>query len=129
MNQLAAMPSLHFTYAFIIGCTFMFQSGMLQAIRGRRAPKSAIKAFIYIVAGVLYPLLVLSVIVATANHYWADAVAATFSVLVCFFVNRIWLALLPVERLFCRIVRLRKPTPTTARPKMSEQPRIVVDLA
>ncbi|KAK4495455.1 hypothetical protein PRZ48_013786 [Zasmidium cellare] len=129
VNQLAAMPSLHFTYAFIIGCTFLFQSGILQAIRGRRAPKSAIKSFIYIVAGVLYPLLVLSVIVATANHYWADAVAATLSVTVCFFINRLWLVLLPVERLFCRIVRLRKPTPTTAKSKMPERPRIVVDLA
>lgn len=129
VNQLAAMPSLHFTYAFIIGCTFMYQSGIIQAIRGRRVPKSAIRAFVYIVAGVLYPLLVLSVIVATANHYWLDAVAATFSVLICFVVNRIWLLLLPLERLFCRFVRLRKPTPTTARSRTTERPRIVIDLA
>lgn len=129
VNQLAAMPSLHFTYAFVIGCTFLYHSGILQAIRGRRAPKSSIKSFVFLVAGVLYPLLVLSVIVATANHYWLDAVAATFSVIVCFFANRFWMFLLPLERLFCRITRLRKPTPTTAKGKMPERPRIVVDYA
>ena len=30
----------------------------------------------FLIAGVCYPLLVLSVIVATANHYWLDAVVA-----------------------------------------------------
>lgn len=134
VNQLAAMPSLHFTYAFIIGCTFLYQSGALQACRGPRGVtrKNPVVSFGYIVAGVVYPLLVLSVIVATANHYYLDAVVATFSVALSLLSNRIWLALLPAERVFCRIVRLRKPTPTTARSRSREEPprpRIVIDMA
>jgi len=131
VNQLAAMPSLHFTYAFIVGITFLYQSGIFQALKsGRKAPRSPIKAFLYLVAGIVYPLLVLSVIVATANHYYLDAVVATFSVALSFGCNQIWLYLLPLERLMCRVLRLRKPTPTTAKRTTKEEvprPRVIIE--
>ncbi|KAF2214289.1 hypothetical protein CERZMDRAFT_37588 [Cercospora zeae-maydis SCOH1-5] len=131
INQLAAMPSLHFTYAFVIGCTFLWHSGLPNMLRGRRAGKSPVFTFIWIMAGILYPLLVLSIIVATANHYYMDAVVATFSVALSFMLNRAWCILLPLEALFCKVTRLRKPTPTTAqnsgRRKALERPRVVVE--
>lgn len=115
VNQLAAMPSLHFTYAFIIGCTFLYQSGILQRLRGGRGVRSPITSFTYVLSGIFYPILVLSVIVATANHYYLDAVVATFSVAMSFLCNRLWLVLLPVESLVLKILRLRKPRPSTRR--------------
>jgi hypothetical protein len=68
---------------------------------------------IFVILGILYPLLVLSVIVATANHYWLDATIAMFSVVICFLINRVWLILLPLEDLFLWATRLEKPVPTT----------------
>lgn len=115
VNQLAAMPSLHFTYAFVIGSTFLYHSGALQALRGQRivGSRSPLKMFAFLCAGILYPLLVLSVIVATANHYYLDAVVATFSVTAAFLCNRVWLIFLPAEALFAWCIRVKKPVPTT----------------
>ena len=113
VNQLAAMPSLHFTYALVVGCTFFWHSGFLQSLSGQRRSRSLLSTALLMAAGVLYPMLVLLVIVATANHYYLDAVVATFSVVGCFLSNRVWLYLLPAERLFCRALRLQKPIPTT----------------
>ncbi|KAI5357528.1 Putative inositolphosphotransferase Aur1/Ipt1 [Septoria linicola] len=126
VNQLAAMPSLHFTYAFIIGCTFLWHSGVLSMFRGRRTGKSPIFTFIWIVAGILYPILVLSIIVATANHYYMDAVVATFSVGLSFLLNKIWFVLLPAEALLLRILRLRKPIPSTAQNSRRRQDKPIV---
>lgn len=126
VNQLAAMPSLHFTYAFIIGCTFLWHSGVLSMLRGRRTGKSPIFSFIWIVAGILYPILVLSIIVATANHYYMDAVVATFSVALSFLLNKIWFVLLPAEALLLRVLRLRKPIPSTAQNSRRRQDKPIV---
>ena len=113
-NQLAAMPSLHFTYALVIGCTFFWHSGFLQRTHGGKRLERSFGTMIgFMMAGVLYPMFVLLVIVATANHYYLDAVMATFSVLTCFLLNRIWLVLLPLERLLATILRVEKPAPTT----------------
>lgn len=59
INPFAAMPSLHFTWAVIIGYMF-FRSG-------RRWLR---------VAGVVYPTLMLLAITITGNHYLLDAAAA-----------------------------------------------------
>lgn len=67
----------------------------------------------FMLAGILYPMFVVLVIVSTANHYYLDAVMATFSVVFCFACNRIWLVLLPLERLLCLVLRVDKPVPTT----------------
>ncbi|KAL4787184.1 PAP2 superfamily-domain-containing protein [Aspergillus varians] len=114
INQLAAMPSLHFTYAFCIGSTFMYHSNFWSIFNGgRRTLRSMASTAIFVVLGILYPLLVLSVIVATANHYWFDATVAMVSVTMCFLINKIWLILLPAEDMFLWATRLEKPVPTT----------------
>ncbi|KAI9368018.1 PAP2 superfamily-domain-containing protein [Aspergillus egyptiacus] len=114
VNQLAAMPSLHFTYAFCIGATFMYHSNCWSIFSGgRRTLRSMLSSGLFFVAAILYPLLVLSVIVATANHYWLDASVAMVSVFFCFAINKIWLILLPAEDFLLWALRLEKPVPTT----------------
>ena len=113
VNQLAAMPSLHFTYAFIIGCTFLYHSGIARTIRYRKRSKSVISQAVFTVLGFVYPAIVLTVIVATANHYYLDAVVATFTVTLSFLCNRAWMILLPAEDMLLWALRLEKPVPTT----------------
>ncbi|KKK26306.1 hypothetical protein ARAM_001561 [Aspergillus rambellii] len=114
VNQLAAMPSLHFTYAFVIGATLIYHSGLgVNCLSRKRTTGSLLTTTLFFVLGIVYPLLVLSVIVATANHYWLDAVAAMISVAFSFYINRIWFILLPLEDLFLWVLRLEKPVPTT----------------
>ena len=121
VNQLAAMPSLHFTYAFVTGCTFIYHSSVLpyplaysKAAQskglGKRWPTTKIAWF---AAGTLYPLLVLTVIVATANHYFLDAVVAMCTVTLSLCINKVWFVLLPAEDWFAWCIRVNKPTPTT----------------
>ncbi|KAI1608617.1 PAP2 superfamily-domain-containing protein [Exophiala viscosa] len=112
VNQLAAMPSLHFTYAFVIGCTFLYHSGLLR--RTRNEPrKSIFTQTAFSVVGILYPLLVLTVIVATANHYYLDAVVAMITVSLSLLANKVWMFLLPAEDILCWVLRVDKPVPTT----------------
>ncbi|KAM0082314.1 hypothetical protein ACKRZS_005473 [Fusarium odoratissimum] len=113
-NQLAAFPSLHFGYSFCIGTVLLYHSGLF---RRRLAPreKRMSKAWqvFFVALSILYPAFVLTIIVATANHYWLDALAATGVVLVAWLSNRILLGLLPLEDLFLWCVKLEKPFPTT----------------
>ena len=60
-NQFAAMPSLHFGWALVIAWAVLL------------ATKSRWR---YLVLA--HPLVTLAAIVLTANHYWLDAVVATF---------------------------------------------------
>ncbi len=60
-NQFAAMPSLHFGWALVIAWAVLL------------ATKSRWR---YLV--ILHPVITLAAIVLTANHYWLDAVVATF---------------------------------------------------
>ena len=60
-NQFAAMPSLHFGWAFMLACGFV-------AIK--RSRRSAVV--------LLHPAVTLLAIVATGNHYWIDAIIAAF---------------------------------------------------
>ena len=115
-NQLAAFPSLHFGYAFCIGTILMNHSGLLRrrlAPREKRMPK--IQQVFFAVLSIVYPLFVLTIIVATANHYYLDALAATGVVLVAWLCNRCLLVLLPLEDIFLYCVKLEKPIPTTGR--------------
>jgi PAP2 superfamily protein len=75
-NPIAAVPSLHFGYALIVGVT-------VAALSPRRSVR---------VLGALYPLVMLFVIVATGNHFWIDAVAGGLVVVVA------WLVAQPVVR-------------------------------
>ncbi|KIV96603.1 hypothetical protein PV10_00445 [Exophiala mesophila] len=113
VNQLAAMPSLHFTYAFCVGSTFLYHSGFGRRLQRNEPRKSHFTQIAFLIAGVCYPLLVLSVIVATANHYWLDAMAAMVTTTLSFFANRVWIYLLPLEDILCWILRVEKPIPTT----------------
>ncbi|MGW2937547.1 phosphatase PAP2 family protein [Streptomyces sp. NPDC001156] len=58
-NQFAAMPSLHFGWALMVAI------GLIAATRSR-----------WRWLWLLHPLLTLTVIVGTANHYWLDAIVA-----------------------------------------------------
>ena len=119
VNQLAAMPSLHFTYAFVIGCTFLYHSSVLpypfayskSALAKQK--RWAVTRVIFFVLGIFYPLLVLTVIVATANHYFLDAVVAMCTVTLSLFINKIWYVLLPAEDWLAWCMRIDKPKPTT----------------
>ena len=64
-NQYAAMPSIHFAWAF---WCFLALRGRIRSTWGR-------------VCLYLYPLLTLFAVVVTANHYWIDAVAGVLCVL------------------------------------------------
>lgn len=58
-NPIAAVPSLHFGYALIVGAA-------VAGLARRRSVR---------LAGVAYPVLMLFVIVATGNHFFFDALA------------------------------------------------------
>lgn len=57
--------------------------------------------------------MILVTIVATANHYWMDALMATLVAALAYLCNGILLALLPVEDLLLWALRLEKPMPST----------------
>lgn len=75
-NPFAAVPSLHFGYALVVGI------GVATLARHR-----AVR-----IAGALYPLVMLFVIVATGNHFWVDAAAGGLVVVVA------WLVAQPMVR-------------------------------
>ncbi|CAK7221715.1 hypothetical protein SBRCBS47491_004621 [Sporothrix bragantina] len=148
VNKLAAMPSMHFGYAFAIGCVFIYESGFLQQFLSRREmhflfdydesevdddissdeardtvsprplsstlyEKSLISRCLFLFFGIFYPSWILLTIVATANHYFLDAVVATLCVFVAFLCNRVLLNFYPLEDWLLWALRLEKPKPTT----------------
>lgn len=116
VNSLAAMPSMHFGYAFVIGCTMFYHAGVLPPRRKYEkgeVPKSLPWKLFYCAIGIGYPAMILVTIVATANHYWMDALMATVVACISWWCNRIFLALLPLEDLLLWCLRLEKPVPST----------------
>lgn len=114
VNSLAAMPSMHFGYAFVIGCTMIYHSGIFRTTMEKgEVPKSWRWKTIYIMAGIGYPCIILITIVATANHYWLDALMATVVASLAYLCNGIFLTLLPLENILLWLLRLAKPQPTT----------------
>jgi PAP2 superfamily len=71
-NPYAAVPSLHFGYALIVGVA-------VAAYARRRAVR---------IAGALYPAVMLVVIVATGNHFFFDAAAGAVVVGAAYLVAR-----------------------------------------
>ena len=57
----------------------------------------------------LYPLLILLVIMATANHYILDAVGGFFVTIVAHKINRLFLNLRAPEEWFFWAIRAEKP--------------------
>ncbi|MEU6367250.1 phosphatase PAP2 family protein [Streptomyces sp. NPDC046931] len=78
-NQYAAMPSMHIGWSLWCGLTLF----ALSTVRWVR------------VLGLLYPAMTLTVIVATANHFWLDAVGGTLCVSVGFAAAWLWYGALP----------------------------------
>jgi hypothetical protein len=72
-NPYAAVPSLHFGYALIVGVA-------IAAYARRRAVR---------IAGALYPAVMLVVIVATGNHFFFDAAAGAVVVGIAYLVAHV----------------------------------------
>jgi hypothetical protein len=116
VNTLAAMPSMHFGYSFCIGCTLMwhstiFRSGPLLERNERR--KNKWWKLFFVVVGIGYPALILTTIVATANHYFMDAGVATCFVILSFLCNKIFYVFIPLEDWFLWLIRAERPIPST----------------
>jgi hypothetical protein len=116
-NQYAAMPSLHFGYALLIGITVMTIPLRPQHRRSRtihisgsvRLRLPSPRRLVCLVLGVAYPVVILVAIVATANHFVLDAVAGATVCGVAWTGNRVLLNLLPLEDYFLWCVRIHKP--------------------
>ncbi|MFJ6558976.1 phosphatase PAP2 family protein [Streptomyces sp. NPDC091412] len=78
-NQYAAMPSMHIGWSLWCGLT-IFTLCTIPWLR---------------VLGLLYPVATLVVIVATANHFWLDAVGGALCLSFGFTVARAWYGALP----------------------------------
>ncbi|KAG5297703.1 integral membrane protein [Histoplasma ohiense] len=114
VNSLAAMPSMHFGYSFCIGCALLHHAGIFQRTLGMGdSRKTTCWKLWYLALALAYPLCVLAAIIATANHYWLDALAAVVVACAAFLCNRVFLVLLPVEDLLYWSLRMEKPTPST----------------
>ncbi len=78
-NQYAAMPSMHIGWSLWCGLT-IFALASIPWVR---------------VLGLLYPVATLVVIVATANHFWLDAVGGMACLAFGYTVARLWYGSLP----------------------------------
>ncbi|KAF7551470.1 hypothetical protein G7Z17_g4959 [Cylindrodendrum hubeiense] len=101
-NQYAAMPSLHFGYSLLVGLTVA-----TLPISGLR-PNSW-KRIIIVVIGLSYPTLILTAIVATANHFILDAIAGAMVCGLAWHGNSILLNLCIFEDYFLWFLRMHKP--------------------
>jgi PAP2 superfamily protein len=121
-NQYAAMPSLHFGYSLLIGLTVMTIplkpsnssvsiSGRKVSLRGTtfhvRLPST--QRAICVTIGVLYPLVILIAIIATANHFILDAVAGAMVCGIAWSGNNVLLNLLPLQDWFLYYLRVHFP--------------------
>ncbi|MFJ8105528.1 phosphatase PAP2 family protein [Streptomyces sp. NPDC096132] len=90
-NQYAAMPSMHIGWSLWCGLT-IFALARLPWVR---------------ILGLLYPAATLMVIVATANHFWLDAVGGILCLAFGFTVAGLWYGSLPYS--LPRLVPTRGP--------------------
>ena len=96
------MPSLHFGYSLLIGMTIA-----TLPIAGLRP--GSFKRIAIVIAGLSYPTLILTAIVATANHFILDAVAGAMVCGIAWHSNGILLNLLVFEDYFLYMLRMHKP--------------------
>lgn len=89
----------------------IYHSGIF--LGNREARKSTVWKLVYILIGVGYPAMILVTIVATANHYWMDALIATVVTCLAFLCNKVFLAFLLMEDVLLWVLRVEKPRPTT----------------
>ncbi|MEV6023987.1 phosphatase PAP2 family protein [Streptomyces sp. NPDC052036] len=93
-NQYAAMPSMHIGWSLWCGLT-LFALATVDWVR---------------ILGLLYPVVTLTVIVATANHFWLDAVGGTLCLSAGFATAWLWYGALPYA-LPRRVARAGGPVP------------------
>ncbi|KAL7266315.1 hypothetical protein RUND412_011144 [Rhizina undulata] len=120
-NQLAAMPSMHFGYSFMIGMTLVYHSGVFSCLGfGYHGKKGKALHAVnlgkwwqvwFCTLGIVYPVLILITIVATANHYWLDACVAALVAGVSLALNRVFMVFVPLEDLLLWVLRIEKPKP------------------
>lgn len=124
-NQWAAMPSLHFGYSLLIGLTVVTiplspREGVFNGFTVPFSGRSRIRGtglinlpawsrVLCIVCGVLYPLIILVAIIATANHFILDAVAGAVVCGLGWAGNRLLLNLLFLEDYFLWCLKIHKP--------------------
>ncbi|OBS21343.1 hypothetical protein FPOA_07681 [Fusarium poae] len=101
-NQYAAMPSLHFGYSLLVGLTVA-----TIPITGLRP--SSWKRIVIVAMGMSYPALILTAIVATANHFILDAVAGAMVCAIAWNCNDFLLNFCILEDYFLALLRLHKP--------------------
>ncbi|OAA63366.1 integral membrane protein [Niveomyces insectorum RCEF 264] len=102
-NQYAAMPSLHFGYSLLIGLT-------IATIPLGTQNRYCLKRSLVALGAMIYPAIILTAIVATANHFVLDAVAGALVCAVAWHTNGFLLNLLPLEDYFLWAVRIHKPS-------------------
>lgn len=96
------MPSLHFGYSLLVGLTVAtFPIAGLGVGSWKRMS--------IITLGMAYPILILTAIVATANHFILDAVAGAVVCAIAWRANEILLNLCVVEDYLLWMVRIHKP--------------------
>jgi hypothetical protein len=128
-NQLAAMPSMHFGYALLIGVSIAtlplaprpaarqplrLPSPVALLSRRTRSFKVVWPGWArvaLVIAGSSYPLTILVAIVATANHFILDAVAGSIIVGVAWKVNGLMLNFRALEDCVFWVLRTHKPVP------------------
>ena len=105
---------MHFGYAFVIGCTMIYHAGIFRrSLEKGETRKGWLGKCFYLFVGLGYPGMILVTIVATANHYWMDALMATLVACAAYLCNGVFLALLPLEDMLLWCLRLEKPIPST----------------
>lgn len=116
------MPSLHFGYSLLIGLTIATlpltptdrripgsPSSPSMSPRSAR-PATSRKRLICLAIGIFYPTLILVAIIATANHFFLDAVAGATVCAIAWSCNDVMLNLCVVEDWFLWLVRIHKPS-------------------
>jgi len=96
------MPSLHFGYSFLVGLT-------IATVPLRKRGRFGWRRLAIVAIGMVYPFVILSAIVATANHFALDAVAGATACIIAWNYNDLLLNLLPLEDYFLALVRIHKP--------------------
>ncbi|KAL2259010.1 hypothetical protein VTK26DRAFT_7459 [Humicola hyalothermophila] len=101
-NQYAAMPSLHFGYSFLVGLT-------IATLPLRKRGRLGWRRLAIVAVGMIYPAIILTAIVATANHFVLDAVAGACACVLAWNFNDGLLNLLLLEDYFLAMLRIHKP--------------------
>ncbi|KAF4470533.1 integral membrane [Fusarium albosuccineum] len=101
-NQYAAMPSLHFGYSLLVGVTIA-----TIPVTGLRP--TSWKRIAIALLGLSYPALILTAIVATANHFILDAVAGAMVCAIAWHCNGFLLNFCILEDYFLSFLRIHKP--------------------